>query len=177
MVRGLVLKIDFLFVAEWAELNHRDSSSGSDVIESGSVSGEVAMDTGNPWDSKPLAASTVTPFDNPFDSPAKSGGINPNPKVDEGWANFSSPAHSAQKLGTAATKTLDEDSEMSPVKADFEAAFGSGSEDAPGGVASAAPGVLAVGSTEAATNQDSDLVVTSSPKKSPTVTTTEENIP
>merc|ERR1711956_20343 len=74
---------------EWAELNHRDSSSGSDVIESGSVSGEVAMDTGNPWDSKPLAASTVTPFDNPFDSPAKSsGGINPNPnpKVDEGWA-------------------------------------------------------------------------------------------
>ena len=161
----------FLFVAEWAELNHRDSSSGSDVIESGSVSGEVAMDTGNPWDSKPLAASTVTPFDNPFDSPAKSGGgINPNPKVDEGWANFSSPAHSAQKEGTAATKTLDEDSEMSPVKADFEAAFGSGSEDA-------APGVPAVGSTEAATNQDSDLVVTSSPKKSPTVTTTEENIP
>ena len=134
------------------------------------------MDTGNPWDSKPLAASTVTPFDNPFDSPAKSGGgINPgNPKVDEGWANFSSPAHSAQKVGTA-TKTLDEDSEMSPVKADFEAAFGSG--DAPGGVDSAAPGVPAVGSTEAATNQDSDLVVTSSPKKSPTVTTTEENIP
>ena len=35
----------FLFVAEWAELNHRDSSSGSDVIESGSVSGEVDMDT------------------------------------------------------------------------------------------------------------------------------------
>jgi hypothetical protein len=136
------------------------------------------MDTGNPWDSKPLAASTVTPFDNPFDSPAKSGGIspNPNPKVDEGWANFSSPAHSAQKVGTA-TKTIDEDSEMSPVKADFEAAFESSFEDAPGGVASAAPGVPAVGSTEAATNQDSDLVVTSSPKKSPTVTTTEENIP
>ena len=166
---------NFLFLAEWAELNHRDSSSGSDVIESGSVSGEVAMDTGNPWDSKPLAASTVTPFDNPFDSPAKSGG-GINPKVDEGWANFSSPAHSAQKEGTAATKTLDEDSEMSPVKADFEAAFGSGgSEDAPGGVASAAHGVP--GSPEAATNQDSDLVVTSSPKKSPTVTTTEENIP
>ena len=127
------------------------------------------MDTGNPWDSKPLAASTVTPFDNPFDSPAKSGGgINPNPKVDEGWANFSSPAHSAQKEGTAATKTLDEDSEMSPVKADFEAAFGSGSEDADPGVP---------GTTEAAINQDSDLGVTSSPKKSPTVTTTEENIP
>jgi hypothetical protein len=131
------------------------------------------MDTGNPWDSKPLAASTVTPFDNPFDSPAKSGGINPNPnpKVDEGWANFSSPAHSAQKVGSA-TKTIDEDSEMSPVKADFEAAFGSGSEDVP-----ASSGDPAVGSTEAATNQDSDLVVTSSPKKSPTVTTTEENIP
>ena len=137
------------------------------------------MDTGNPWDSKPLAASTVTPFDNPFDSPAKSGGINPNPnpKVDEGWANFSSPAHSAQKVGGTATKTLDEDSEMSPVKADFESAFGSGSEDAPGGIVSAALGVPAVGSTEAATNQDSDLAVTSSPKKSPTVTTTEENIP
>ena len=62
----------FIF-SEWAELNHRDSSSGSEIIESGSGSAEVAMDTGNPWDSKPLAASTIAPFDNPFDSPAKSG--------------------------------------------------------------------------------------------------------
>ena len=54
-------------------MNHRDSSSGSEIIESGSGSAEVAMDTGNPWDSKPLAASTIAPFDNPFDSPAKSG--------------------------------------------------------------------------------------------------------
>jgi len=65
----------------WASLNHRSDSS-SEVIESGSGV-EVAMDTGNPWDSKPLAASTTQPFDNPFDSPSQ-------PKVDEGWANFSS---------------------------------------------------------------------------------------
>lgn len=56
------------------------------------------MDTGNPWDSKPLAASTTAPFDNPFDSP----------KVDEGWANFN------KKINDS------EDSEMSPVKLDFE---------------------------------------------------------
>ena len=39
------------------------------------------MDTGNPWDSKPLAASpTETTIENAFSAQ--------NPKVDEGWADF-----------------------------------------------------------------------------------------
>ena len=59
------------------------------MIESGSGSAEVAMDTGNPWDSKPLAASTTAPFDNPFDSP----------KVDEGWANFKGNNSNQDSIG------------------------------------------------------------------------------
>lgn len=147
----------FFNISEWAELNHRDNSAGSEVIESGSGSSEVAMDTGNPWDSKPLAASTITPFDNPFDSPAKSSSAN----VDEGWANFS-PATVA--------KTIDEDSEMSPVKADFEAAFGSNSP-------AVATDDKANVNKDSSNSDSSEFAVTSSPKKSPTVTTTEENIP
>jgi hypothetical protein len=59
------------------------------------AAGSAAMDTGNPWDSKPLAASTSAPFENPFGSPLA-------PKA-EGWANFTN-------------SIKDEDSEMSPVK-------------------------------------------------------------
>ncbi len=89
---------------DWAQLNHRDKGP-NEVIESGSGTAEVAMDTGNPWDSKPLAASTVEPFPNPFESPS--------PKAEEGWANFAD--------GKA--KRAEQDSEMSPAKLDFEAAF------------------------------------------------------
>lgn len=64
---------------------------------------EVAMDMGNPWDSKPLAASTTVPFDNPFESSS------PGPKSAEGWANFSAK---------------DGDSEMSPVKNSGSGEFG-----------------------------------------------------
>jgi len=142
---------------EWAELNHRDSSSGSEIIESGSGSSEVAMDTGNPWDSKPLAASTITPFDNPFNSPAKSGS-----NLDEGWANFSSSPV------TTTPKTLDEDSEMSPVKADFEAAFGPSSP---------APVQALPDSTSSPVQASNLSKESSSPIKSPNVTTSEENIP
>ena len=124
------------------------------------------MDTGNPWDSKPLAASTTTPFDNPFDSPAKSGSNL------EGWADFSSSPVSTT------TKTLDEDSEMSPVKADFEAAFGPPSSPV-ATVQQAVPD--STSSPVQATNLNKETtsgdVVTSSPNKSPNVTTTEENIP
>jgi len=87
---------------EWATLNHRENST--EVIESGSgVATEVAMDMGNPWDSKPLAASTTVPFDNPFESSS------PGPKSAEGWANFSAK---------------DGDSEMSPVKNSGSGEFG-----------------------------------------------------
>ena len=86
--------------SEWATLNHRENST--EVIESGSGT-EVAMDMGNPWDSKPLAASTTVPFDNPFES-------SPGPKSAEGWANFSSKEQ--------------HDSEMSPVKNSGSGDFG-----------------------------------------------------
>ena len=62
-------------ILAWADFNHRE------VIESGSTSEATAMDTGNPWDSKPLAASpTETTIENAFSAQ--------NPKVDEGWADF-----------------------------------------------------------------------------------------
>ena len=65
------------------------------------------MDTGNPWDSKPLAASTTAPFDNPFDSP----------KADEGWANFTNNSSAAILATSSQTGSQPADSEMSPVKA------------------------------------------------------------
>ena len=66
------------FFSAWAEFNHRE-----EVIEAGSTEA-TAMDTGNPWDSKPLAASTetTTPFDAPFCATA-----NPT-TTEEGWADF-----------------------------------------------------------------------------------------
>ena len=85
--------------SEWASLNHRENST--EVLESGSGN-EVAMDMGNPWDSKPLAASTTVPFDNPFDS--SPGPKSANSPASEGWANFNSDSGK------------DGDSEMSPVK-------------------------------------------------------------
>ena len=90
-----------------------------------------------------------------------------------GWANFSSSPVSTTP------KTLDEDSEMSPVKADFEAAFG------PSSPAASGVQVLPDGSSSPvqATNLSKEtpsgntVGFTSSPNKSPNVKTIEENIP
>lgn len=85
------------YILGWADLSHRDSST--EVVESALGTTEAAMDTGNPWDSKPLAASLTAPFDNPF------GGSASPPAVEaEGWANF------------ASAKDPEGDSEMSPAK-------------------------------------------------------------
>ena len=80
----------FFFLA-WAEFNHRD-----EVIESGSTEA-TAMDTGNPWDSKPLAASTETPFDAPFCAA--------NPTTEEGWADFANNKDSPAKSTTTNSKS------------------------------------------------------------------------
>jgi len=77
--------------AAWAEFNHRD-----EVIESGSTEA-TAMDTGNPWDSKPLAASTETPFDAPFCAA--------NPTTEEGWADFANNKDSPAKSTTTNSKS------------------------------------------------------------------------
>ena len=82
---------EFLFFLAWAEFNHRD-----EVIESGSTEA-TAMDTGNPWDSKPLAASTETPFDAPFCAA--------NPTTEEGWADFANNKDSPAKSTTTNSKS------------------------------------------------------------------------
>ena len=79
------------FSPAWAEFNHRD-----EVIESGSTEA-TAMDTGNPWDSKPLAASTETPFDAPFCAA--------NPTTEEGWADFANNKDSPAKSTTTNSKS------------------------------------------------------------------------
>ncbi len=45
------------FRPAWAQLNNR-----GEVVETSSVNAESAMDTGNPWDSNPLASSTTVSF-------------------------------------------------------------------------------------------------------------------
>ena len=84
-------KFAFVFFLAWAEFNHRD-----EVIESGSTEA-TAMDTGNPWDSKPLAASTETPFDAPFCAA--------NPTTEEGWADFANNKDSPAKSTTTNSKS------------------------------------------------------------------------
>jgi hypothetical protein len=83
--------------AAWAEFNHREA----EVIESGSTEA-TAMDTGNPWDSKPLAAETETPFDAPFSAA--------NPTTEGGWADFAnnkdSPAKSTTNSKSEETPTV-----------------------------------------------------------------------
>lgn len=88
------------YITDWADFSHRSSNSSTEVVESALGTTEAAMDTGNPWDSKPLAASTTADnFDNPF-----GGSASPEAAEAEGWANFSS------------AKDTEGDSEMSPVK-------------------------------------------------------------
>ena len=101
--------ICLIIIAAWAELNHRNSSP--EAVEASSPERPMAMDIGNPWDAKPLAASTEVPFDNPFGSPS--------PKVDEGWANFKN----------AAAANNADDSIMSPIKTNLEAAFEAEAEE------------------------------------------------
>merc|ERR1719192_1303288 len=75
----------------WADFNHRE------VIEAGSTSEATAMDTGNPWDSKPLAAETETPFEAPFCAA--------NQTTEEGWADFANNKDSPAKSTTTNSKS------------------------------------------------------------------------
>ena len=86
------IKDIFKYFSAWADFNHRE------VIEAGSTSEATAMDTGNPWDSKPLAAETETPFETPFCAPS--------PKVEEGWADFANNKESSSSPKT--TKPTEE---------------------------------------------------------------------